>query len=87
MDLVASRQLFAFHLPEMCVKGSASAALFEAMSEDSRARGGLLSVLGYFPRQEARLRNLLILPLIPSHIPSTCDIACAGLNSQTIGNT
>lgn len=51
-DLVASRQLFAFHLPDMCEEGSASAALFDAMSAGARAQGKLLSVMGYFPQQE-----------------------------------
>lgn len=53
-DLAASRQLFAFHLPDMCEEGSASAALFDAMSEGARAGGKLLSVMGYFPKQEVR---------------------------------
>ena len=69
MDIVAARQLFTFHLPDMCVKGSASAALFNAMSEASRACGGLLSVLGYFPRQEARACACLPCPCCSWVIP------------------
>ena len=53
-DLVASRRLFAFHLPGMCEGGSASAALFDAMSAGARAQGKLLSVMGYFHQQEVR---------------------------------
>jgi hypothetical protein len=52
VDLVAARQLFAFHLPNMCQANSTSAQLFEQMAEAARARGSLLSVLGYFPQQE-----------------------------------
>ncbi|BDA45333.1 hypothetical protein COCOBI_07-1200 [Coccomyxa sp. Obi] len=51
-DLVAARQLFAFHMPDMCDANSTSAALFDTIAEAARFQGSLLSVMGYFPQQE-----------------------------------
>ena len=51
-DLVAARQLFAFHMPDMCVANSTSATLFDTIAEAARSKGSLLSVMGYFPQQE-----------------------------------
>lgn len=51
-DLVAARQLFAFHMPDICVANSTSAALFDTIAETARNQSSLLSVMGYFPQQE-----------------------------------
>jgi hypothetical protein len=53
-DMVAARQLFAFHWPNMCTAKSASSALFKSIADSARAHGSILSVLGYFPQQEVR---------------------------------
>lgn len=57
-DLVAARQLFAFHMPDMCVANSTSAALFDTIAEAARSQGSLLSVMGYFPQQEVHAFTL-----------------------------
>ncbi|EIE20344.1 hypothetical protein COCSUDRAFT_3563 [Coccomyxa subellipsoidea C-169] len=51
-DMVASRQLFAFHLPEMCDANTTSAALYDTIAEAARSQSSLLSVMGYFGTQE-----------------------------------
>ena len=51
-DIVAARQLFAFHLPDMCTAKSPSSALINSIADSARARGSILSVLGYFAEQE-----------------------------------
>jgi hypothetical protein len=56
-DLVASRQLFAFHLPEMCDANTTSAALFDTIAEAARSQGSLLSVMGYFWKQEVCIKD------------------------------
>ncbi len=55
VDLVAAQQLFAFHLPEMCKKRSKSSSLFNTIADYARLHGSILSVLGYFPKQEVRI--------------------------------
>ena len=52
VDMVAAQQLFAFHLPDLCSKRSRSNALFNTIADSARLRGSILSVLGYFPKQE-----------------------------------
>ena len=54
VDMVAAQQLFAFHLPDMCTKRSKSGALFNIIADHARLHGSILSVLGYFPKQEVR---------------------------------
>ncbi len=55
VDMVAAGQLFAFHLPDTCKKKSHSAALFNTIADYARLHGSILSVLGYFPKQEVRI--------------------------------
>ena len=62
-DIVAARQLFAFHLPEMCTAKSPSSALFNSIAESAYTRGSILSVLGYFPVQEVCPNS----PAMPVH--------------------
>lgn len=52
VDIVTARQLFAYHLPEMCTKRSKSNALFNTIADSARLHNSILSVLGYFPTQE-----------------------------------
>ena len=52
--MIAARQLFAFHLPDMCQKKTKSSILFNTIADYARLHGSLLSVLGYFPKQEVR---------------------------------
>lgn len=69
-DMVASRQLFAFHLPDMCDPDSPSAALYDSITEAARTGDSLLSIMGYFPKQEVLLATvhakLIPLPLKPA---------------------
>ena len=53
MDMVTARQLFAFHMPEMCDLGSLSNALYNRIAEPAWKHHSILSVLGYFSKQEA----------------------------------
>lgn len=78
-DIVAARQLFAFHLPDMCTAKSRSSALFNSIADSARARGSILSVLGYFPEQEVRpispamhVHNVFppLLPDLRRHVPA-----------------
>ena len=62
-DIVAARQLFAFHLPDMCTAKSPSSALFNSIAESAHTRGSILSVLGYFSAQEV----CPISPAMPVH--------------------
>ena len=51
-DMIVSRQLFAFWLPEMCDSGSPSQALYNRITSSAWQQGHLLTVLGYFSSQE-----------------------------------
>ena len=51
-DLIVSRQLFAFWLPDMCNMGSPSQRLYDQITSPAWLQGHLLTVLGYFPSQE-----------------------------------
>ena len=53
VDMVTARQLFAFHMPDMCKLGSPSNALYNRIVEPAWERHSILSVLGYNPKQEA----------------------------------
>ena len=55
VDMIAARQLFAFHLPDMCKHRSMSNELFDSIADSARSENSLLSVLGYFPKQEVTL--------------------------------
>ena len=78
-DIVAARELFAFHLPDMCTAENPASALFNSIADSARARGSILSVLGYFPEQEVRpispatLFHDVFPPLLPDlrrHVPA-----------------
>lgn len=56
VDMIAAQQLFAFHLPDMCARRSKSSTLFNIIADQARLHGSILSVLGYFPKQEVRVR-------------------------------
>lgn len=51
-DMIVSRQLFAFWLPDMCDSGSPSQALYDRITSTAWQKGHLLTVLGYFSSQE-----------------------------------
>ena len=58
VDIVTARQLFAYHLPEMCTRRSKSNALFNTIADSARLHNSILSVLGYFPTQEVHQPTL-----------------------------